>query len=431
MRAHDRGRSSARARRGHRLRGGAARGRAPLRHRQAEDGSERRLRARRHGREAGAGEAPSNLAVAARYVFAGDLRRRSQDTRAGQGRRDPAHRRDPRPDPAGRPGARHAAGGGRAPLRHRQLRELLPRLRRVRPGRPAARPLAAPVCAGSTLERRPERDAKAERQPHADHPQARATPAPAWSATRPTATTARRSRSSSATSAPRSCCTSGTTSRSSCRPDDAPLRSRSTTWPATSSCTATTAACGWSRRRSRSSSSTAAAQGIALHDRNFSIRYRATIPRQVGLAGSSAIIVATLRCLMEFYGVDDPARGAAVAGALGRERGAGHRGRPAGPRDPGLRGAGLHGLRASSMPRGRPACACYHYEPLDPALLPPLYIAYQHGRERADGGVPQRHPRPLQPRRPEGDCGDAAGGRPRRRARGRRSSIADARICRG
>ena len=47
-------------------------------------------------------------------------------------------------------------------------------------------------------------------------------------------------------------------------------------------------------------------RGVALHDRNFSVRYRRTIPRQVGLAGSSAIIVATLRCLMEFYDVHIP-----------------------------------------------------------------------------------------------------------------------------
>jgi glucuronokinase len=47
-------------------------------------------------------------------------------------------------------------------------------------------------------------------------------------------------------------------------------------------------------------------QGHALHERNFSIRYESSIPRQVGLAGSSAIIVATLRCLMEFYGIDIP-----------------------------------------------------------------------------------------------------------------------------
>ena len=43
-----------------------------------------------------------------------------------------------------------------------------------------------------------------------------------------------------------------------------------------------------------------------LHDRNFSIRYNSDIPRAVGLAGSSAIIVATLRALMNFYEVGIP-----------------------------------------------------------------------------------------------------------------------------
>ena len=36
------------------------------------------------------------------------------------------------------------------------------------------------------------------------------------------------------------------------------------------------------------------ARGVRLHDRNFSIRYHTTIPRQVGLAGSSAMIVASI-----------------------------------------------------------------------------------------------------------------------------------------
>src|SRR5919106_3089929 len=45
---------------------------------------------------------------------------------------------------------------------------------------------------------------------------------------------------------------------------------------------------------------------IHLHNRNFSIRYTTNIPKQVGLAGSSAIIVATLRCLMKFYDVTIP-----------------------------------------------------------------------------------------------------------------------------
>ncbi len=47
-------------------------------------------------------------------------------------------------------------------------------------------------------------------------------------------------------------------------------------------------------------------QGLDLHDQNFSIRYETNIPQQVGLAGSSAIITATLRALMAFYEVDIP-----------------------------------------------------------------------------------------------------------------------------
>ena len=62
------------------------------------------------------------------------------------------------------------------------------------------------------------------------------------------------------------------------------------------------------------------ARGIALHDRNFSVRYQTNIPRQVGLAGSSAIIVATLRCLMEFYDVEIPLEVQPSLRARGRDR---------------------------------------------------------------------------------------------------------------
>lgn len=47
-------------------------------------------------------------------------------------------------------------------------------------------------------------------------------------------------------------------------------------------------------------------EAISLDDRKFSIRYATNIPRQVGLAGSSAIIVATLRALCEFFEVTIP-----------------------------------------------------------------------------------------------------------------------------
>jgi len=47
-------------------------------------------------------------------------------------------------------------------------------------------------------------------------------------------------------------------------------------------------------------------KGIVLADKNFTVRYNSSIPVQVGLAGSSAIVTATIRALMTFYGVEIP-----------------------------------------------------------------------------------------------------------------------------
>lgn len=46
--------------------------------------------------------------------------------------------------------------------------------------------------------------------------------------------------------------------------------------------------------------------GYPLHDRNFTVRYRSSIPHLVGLAGSSAIITACMRCLMAYYDIRIP-----------------------------------------------------------------------------------------------------------------------------
>eukprot|EP00759_Apiculatamorpha_spiralis_P053073 PhF_6_TR6093/c0_g1_i2/m.8936/K16190/GLCAK; glucuronokinase len=43
--------------------------------------------------------------------------------------------------------------------------------------------------------------------------------------------------------------------------------------------------------------------GIALSKKNFTLSYDTNIPRQVGLAGSSGIVTATMRCLMDFFGI--------------------------------------------------------------------------------------------------------------------------------
>jgi glucuronokinase len=47
-------------------------------------------------------------------------------------------------------------------------------------------------------------------------------------------------------------------------------------------------------------------QNIKLEKKNFTIRYNSSIPRQVGLAGSSAIITATMKALIKFYKVKIP-----------------------------------------------------------------------------------------------------------------------------
>ncbi|KAJ8604090.1 hypothetical protein CTAYLR_001732 [Chrysophaeum taylorii] len=46
-------------------------------------------------------------------------------------------------------------------------------------------------------------------------------------------------------------------------------------------------------------------RGVALPKRNFTLSYETNVPRQVGLAGSSAIVTAAIRALMRFYNLDD------------------------------------------------------------------------------------------------------------------------------
>lgn len=118
-----------------------------------------------------------------------------------------------------------------------------------------------------------------------------------------------------------------------------------------------------------------ARQGIDLHKRNFSIRYETTIPRQVGLAGSSAIIVATLRCLMQFYGVEIPQE---VQPSLARGVETEELGIAAGLQDrviqvyEGL----VHMDFSKEVMAERNGLSCGRYTPLDPGLLPPVYLAY-------------------------------------------------------
>jgi glucuronokinase len=117
------------------------------------------------------------------------------------------------------------------------------------------------------------------------------------------------------------------------------------------------------------------ARGLRLHDRKFSVRYQTTIPRQVGLAGSSAIIVATLRCLMEFYDVPLPVETQPMFVLLVEQE---ELGITVGLQDrvipvyEGLVYMDFDPVREHIVDGLR----CYWYEPMDPALLPPLYVAH-------------------------------------------------------
>ena len=112
--------------------------------------------------------------------------------------------------------------------------------------------------------------------------------------------------------------------------------------------------------------------GIALEQENFTIQYDTDIPLRVGLAGSSAIVTATMRALMQFYGVEIPK-----------------------PLLPSLiLSAETDELKITAGLQDRvvqvyEVCVYMNferellekqgyglYEPLNPSLLPPLFIAY-------------------------------------------------------
>lgn len=56
-----------------------------------------------------------------------------------------------------------------------------------------------------------------------------------------------------------------------------------------------------------SASKSSASKSTVFNGQAFRLRYQTTIPRQVGLAGSSALVIACLRCLGRFVGTELPA----------------------------------------------------------------------------------------------------------------------------
>lgn len=117
------------------------------------------------------------------------------------------------------------------------------------------------------------------------------------------------------------------------------------------------------------------AQGIKLHKQNFSIRYDSNIPRQVGLAGSSSLIIATLRCLLEFYSVEMPLEiQPSFALAVEMEE----LGISAGLQDRVIQcyDGIVYMNFDKSQERRLNGLTYYAYERLTPEQMPPFYVAY-------------------------------------------------------
>ena len=122
---------------------------------------------------------------------------------------------------------------------------------------------------------------------------------------------------------------------------------------------------------------------IRLPNRNFTIRYNSSIPRQIGLAGSSAIVTATMRALMRFYEVDIPVEVLPNI-VLAAERD--ELGINAGLQDRVIQA--YEGCVYMNFDQALMAEKGHgQYERLDPGLLPNLYIAYKTDLGKVSGVV--------------------------------------------
>jgi glucuronokinase len=122
---------------------------------------------------------------------------------------------------------------------------------------------------------------------------------------------------------------------------------------------------------------------LKLANRNFTVRYRTTIPRQVGLAGSSAIVVATLRALMQFYDIEIPQP---ELPTLALKAEVEELGITAGLQDRVIQC--YEGCVYMDFDRSLVEKQGYgKYVPVDSRLLPNLYIAYKTDLSKVSGKV--------------------------------------------
>ena len=113
-------------------------------------------------------------------------------------------------------------------------------------------------------------------------------------------------------------------------------------------------------------------KGIRLADKNFTLRYESNIPHGVGLAGSSAIVTACLEALCKFYNVTipKPVEPNLILSVEKDELGI-----SAGLQDRVIQVYG--GMVYMDFNKELMERQGYgYYESMDPALLPPVYVAY-------------------------------------------------------
>ncbi|MEM7342094.1 MAG: GHMP kinase [Actinomycetota bacterium] len=125
----------------------------------------------------------------------------------------------------------------------------------------------------------------------------------------------------------------------------------------------------------RTFASVAASLGIPM-DEGCRLQYRTSIPRQVGLGGSSALVVATLRCLCEHYGMTVPSM---ILPSIALSVETDQLGISAGLQDRVVQTYG--GLVAmdfgDAVVDTRFGVSHGTYEPVDPSALPPLFLAFR------------------------------------------------------
>jgi glucuronokinase len=114
-------------------------------------------------------------------------------------------------------------------------------------------------------------------------------------------------------------------------------------------------------------------QGIELPDRNFTLEYESTVPLRLGMGGSSAIIMAALRALIQYYSIEIPTP---IQANLVLETETKELGVSAGLQDRVIQAYG--GVVYMDFDENLMSRQGYgRYESLDPALLDRVYVAYR------------------------------------------------------